>query len=126
GPVERCPQRGGVPDVALAVLHLRPATLRRVERPPRDPDDALDPLVGLEQRHQREPEGAGGSGHRHGQAGLVRRRRHAAGCTRNFDAVARYRHRTSRSAWRATWSITTYWSSVAATPGSRWRRSCSA
>src|SRR5674476_98324 len=52
GPIERGPQRVGVANVTAAVLHLRPATLRRIERPPSDADDAIDPIVLLEQGHQ--------------------------------------------------------------------------
>jgi hypothetical protein len=62
------PQRLLVADVALPVLHLRPAVLRRVERPPGDPDDAVDPRVVLQQRHEAEAEGAGRAGDGDGQS----------------------------------------------------------
>ncbi len=50
GAVERLAQRVGVADVALPVLHLRPAALGRVEGTAGDADDPGDPVVVLEQR----------------------------------------------------------------------------
>ena len=58
GAVERLAQRVGVADVALPVLHLRPAALGRVEGTAGDADDPGDPVVVLEQRHQPRAEGA--------------------------------------------------------------------
>ncbi len=82
---ERRPQRVGIPDVTLPVRHLRPAALRRVERPAGDPDDVIDPVVVLEQGHQPRAEGAGGSGDRDGQAGRAHRLA-AAGFSRGVGA----------------------------------------
>ena len=59
-----------IPDVALAVLQLRPAVHSRVEWPPGDPDDARNVLVGLEQRHQAEPERSSRAGHGDHESGL--------------------------------------------------------
>ncbi len=57
----------GIPDVSLAVGHLRPTVLGGIEGSPGDPDDPADAVVGLEQRDEREPEGAGRAGHSHGE-----------------------------------------------------------
>ncbi len=48
GTGERLTQRVLVAHVALPVLELRPAVLGRIERAASDPDDPLDPGVGLE------------------------------------------------------------------------------
>jgi hypothetical protein len=70
GAAEGLTQRVDVADVAAAVLHLRPAVLVRVERPPGDADDAPDAVVALQQRHEAEAEGAGRAGDGDGQAGI--------------------------------------------------------
>ena len=67
---ERLAERVGVPDVAAPVIQLAPPVLGRVEGAPRDPDDSLDPGIGLEQRDQPEPERSGRTGDGHGQAGV--------------------------------------------------------
>ena len=54
-------------DVALPVLHLRPAALGRVEGTAGDADDPVDPVVVLEQRDQAGAERARGAGDRDGE-----------------------------------------------------------
>ena len=71
GIIEGFAQGRGVADVTAAVLHLRPAVPRRVERPPGDADDPRHPVVALEQRHQPEPERPGRPRHRHRQPVLA-------------------------------------------------------
>ena len=68
---ERLPERVGLAHVALAVLHLAPAVLGRVERAAGDSDDARDPVIGLEQRDQPGAEGPRRAGDGDGQR-LVR------------------------------------------------------
>src|ERR1017187_4878806 len=63
-------QRRAIADVALAVGHLRPAVLVRIERPAGDPDDPGDPLVGLQQRQEAEAECPGRTGNRNGEVGV--------------------------------------------------------
>ena len=70
GAGEGRPQRLGVADVALPVLHLRPAALGRVERTAGDADDPLDPVVVLEERDQAGAERAGRTGDGDGQPAL--------------------------------------------------------
>ena len=71
-------ERVRLPDVALAVLHLRPAVLGGIEGPACDADDAADPVVGLQERHQPVAEGPGragdGDGERSGGSGHSRAR----------------------------------------------------
>ena len=65
-------QRLGVADVALPVLHLRPAALGRVEGAAGDADDPGDPVVVLEQRDQPGAERAGRAGDGDGEVALRR------------------------------------------------------
>lgn len=70
--LERCFEARPVADVAAPVRHLGPTVLRGLERPARNPDHPGHPRIGLQERNQAEPERAGRSGHRDGQAGLSR------------------------------------------------------
>ena len=72
--LERLAELVAIANVALAIGHLAPPVLGRVERAPRDSDDASDALVGLEQWDQPEPERPGRPGDRDGQP-LVRQGR---------------------------------------------------
>ena len=68
---ERHLQGLGITDVALAVLHLGPAPLGRVERTARDPDDPGDAVVVLQEGDQPRTEGAGGAGDRDREIALA-------------------------------------------------------
>ena len=91
GAVEGLAQRVGVADVALPVLHLRPAALGRVERTAGDADDPRDPVVVLEQRDQAGAEGAGRAGDGDGQPALAPAHRGGP------SPVARRRRASSRA-----------------------------
>src|SRR3954453_20261227 len=97
-------QRRLVPDVAAAVLHLRPAMLAGVERPAGDAHDLADALVVLQQRHEPEAEGSGRAGHGNGEVSSFRG--HAplhttrAGATHTRHASAVSCDAPSRSACR--------------------------
>jgi hypothetical protein len=93
GALECLLQCGAIADVALAVGHLRPAVLARIERPAGDPDDPRDPLVGLQQRHKAEAECTGRTGHRHGEVGVGHWRLSFLMCTSGSPA---WRGRGSR------------------------------
>ena len=62
GAGKRTRERVGLADVALLVLHLRPALAGRVKRAPGDADHALDARVGLQQGHQAVTERPRGTG----------------------------------------------------------------
>ena len=61
---KRVTQHLSVADVAAQVLRLRPAVRCGVERVACDAGHVRHPVVGLEQGHKAEPQGAGHAGHR--------------------------------------------------------------